>query len=408
MKIYITTLGEFDIRDEEKSLFNPSNRTYTLYKLLQYFITFRNRKILPETIIDNLMAGNETDDPKNVLRTQIFRLRQMLKKMEEKHTDEGNHLNIIFANGNYSLEIGDAVEIDIDAFESMIEQGDSKKPHQRNEAIELYRQAMDIYKGTYLSQNPYEVWLVPIRNYYSRLYLNTLNKLLEILNDQDKSDEVIKLCERALEMEPYEENVHIHLLKAMLKTGQSKKAMDHYEHVERLLHKEMGLEPSPALKSMLRKIQNHFIEKGELDIVRLEDQLEEGPDSGAIICEYEYFKFLYNIQKGKSLRTNVSDYVALITLGKSKASRHDQMEIEKWSKNMTQVLAKSLRKGDVFSFWNENQLLIMLHNINHDGLLTVESRIKKNLFLYGKESYMDMQIKFQPIQSANVLLNESL
>lgn len=408
MRIFVTTLGEFDIRDEEKSLFNPSNRTYRLYKLLQYFITFRNRKILPETIIDNIMIGNETDDPKNVLRTQIFRLRKMLKKMEEKHTDEGNHLNIVFSNGNYSLETGDAVELDIDMFESLIDQGDSKKPHERDEAMRLYRQALEIYKGTYLSQNPYEVWLVPIRNYYSRLFLKTLNRLIEMLNDYDNNDEIIKLCERTLEMEPYEESVHIHLLNAMLKSGQSKKAMDHYQYFEILIHKEMGLEPSPALKSMLRKIQNHFIEKGELDIVRLEDQLEEGPDSGAIICDYEYFKFLYNIQKRKSLRTNESDYVALITLAKSKISRHDQLEVEKWSKNMTQVLSKSLRKGDVFSFWNETQLLIMLHNISGEGIRTVESRIKKNLYLYGKESYMDMQIRFQPIHSANGLLNESL
>ncbi|MBV1756303.1 MAG: bacterial transcriptional activator domain-containing protein [Dethiosulfatibacter sp.] len=407
MKIHITTLGDFDIRDEEKSLFNPSNRTYTLYKLLQYFITFRNRKILPETIIDNLFTSNETDDPKNVLRTQIFRLRQMLKKMEEKHTDEGNHLNIVFSNGNYSLEIGEAVELDIDVFESLIDEGDSKTPGERSEAIQLYRQALDIYKGTYLSQNPYEVWLVPIRNYYSRLYLKAVNRLIDILNDMDKNDEIIKLCEAALVLEPYEEKIHIHLLKAMLKTGQSKKAMDHYEYVEMILHKEMGLEPSPALKSMLRKIQSHFIEKSELDIIRLEDQLEEGPDSGALICEYEYFKFLYNIQKRKSLRTNESDYVALVTLAKSKIPRHDQVEIEKWSKNMTKVLSKSLRKGDVFSFWNDTQLLIMLHNISDDGLTTVESRIKKNLYLYGKESYMDMQIKFQPLHSSNDLLSES-
>ena len=408
MKIYINTLGDFDIRDEEKSLFNPSNRTYTLYKLLQYFITFRNRKILPETIIDNLMTSNETDDPKNVLRTQIFRLRQMLKKMEEKHTDEGNHLNIIFANGNYSLEIGNAVELDIDTFECLIDQGDGKKPHERDESVKIYKQALELYKGTYLSQNPYEVWLVPIRNYYSRLYLKTLNRLIEILNDQDKNDEIIKLCEAALILEPYEENIHIHLMKAMLNIGQSQKAREHYNHVEILMNKDMGLEPSPAMKNMLRKIQNHIVEKGELDIVRLEDKLEEGPDSGAIMCDYEYFKFLYNIQKRKSYRNNESDYVASITLGKSKIPKHDQKEIEKWSQNMIHVLSKSLRKGDVFTLWNDTQLLVMLHNINYEGLSTVESRIKKNLFIKCKESYMDMQIKFQPIQSANSLLKESL
>lgn len=45
MKVYISSLGNFEVTDGEKSLIKESAREYKLYRLLQYFLTFRNKKI---------------------------------------------------------------------------------------------------------------------------------------------------------------------------------------------------------------------------------------------------------------------------------------------------------------------------------------------------------------------------
>src|SRR5690554_6213522 len=105
MKLFINSLGVFDLKMEDKSLLKEASRSYRIFKLFQYFLTFRNKKLLPETIIDNLWQDSESFDPKNMLRAQIFRLRQAIKNLLPEDIDESKYLNISFNNGYYTLEV---------------------------------------------------------------------------------------------------------------------------------------------------------------------------------------------------------------------------------------------------------------------------------------------------------------
>ncbi|NLM04855.1 MAG: response regulator receiver protein, partial [Clostridiales bacterium] len=72
MYLHITTLGNFDIKIDEKSILEDFGRSYRILRLLHYFLTFKNKRLLPECIIDNLYGDSESFDPKNMLRAQIF------------------------------------------------------------------------------------------------------------------------------------------------------------------------------------------------------------------------------------------------------------------------------------------------------------------------------------------------
>ena len=188
MKLYISTLGEFDIKVDGQSILRDSTRMYKIYRLFEYFLTFRNKKLLPESIIDNLLSDSESDDPKNMLRTQIFRLRKIINAFIPKNEDAAKYLNLNFINGYYSLEIGENTVIDIDDFEGFIQKGDNEKDYNINSAIKNYQSAINMYKGLYMSDNAYEVWLVPTRNYYQRLYIKTLYKLIELLKKNEENE----------------------------------------------------------------------------------------------------------------------------------------------------------------------------------------------------------------------------
>ena len=401
MKLNILTFGNFDIRDDEQSLLKEASRTYRLYKLFQYFLTFRNKKLLPETIIENLWQDNESNDPKNMLRAQIFRLRQLIKSMLPDDVDESLYLSINFTNGYYCMEIGDRVTLDIEEFEDSIKEGDKNRFIDVGKSIECYKKAIHLYNGAYLSENSYEVWLVPIRNYYSRIYLKTLFKLIEMLKEKEYYEAIIEICEEAIIIEPYEEVIHIYIMESMLKLGQIKNALSHYDYISVVLEKEMGVKSSSALRDVYRKIQESFEDKGEVDIQSIEKKLEDNEPEGALLCDSDYFKFLYNMQKRKSLREENSDIMSLITYnGKNKK---DADELNKWTKIMTQVLESSLRKGDAFCIWNETQILVMLHEVMGNGLEKIENRIKRNYQNSSKGYAADIIIKFLPMK-----LEESL
>jgi DNA-binding SARP family transcriptional activator len=404
MRLYITTLGEFDIKADGQSILRDSNRMYKIYRLFEYFLTFRNKKLLPETIIDNLLSYSESDDPKNMLRTQIFRLRKIINSFVPKNDDASKFLNLNFSNGYYSLEIGENTVIDIDEFESFIQKGDREREYDINSAINNYQNAINVYKGLYLSDNSYEVWLVPTRNYYQRLYIKTLYKFIEMLKKNEENERIISLCEETLLIEPFEENIHIELMEALLKVGQNKSAMNHYDYALNMLEKEFDAKPSQRFTSYIKKIQNNSSRKSDLDISAIKKNLEEEPVAGAMYCSLEYFKFLFNIQKRKSQRNNQNDYLCIITVNRNEESYNESNELNKGISDVVSSLGRSLRKGDVFTSWNENQILIMLHDVSKSGIETIENRLLYNLVKLTKISRNEISMIFQPLLLEDTVL----
>lgn len=390
MKICINTLGEFDIKSNGQSILQQSSRTYKLFKLFEYFLTFRNKKLLPETIIDNLLSDNESDDPKNTLRTQIFRLRKVIKSLLPEDEDESKYFSINFTNGYYSLDIGENTSIDVDEFESLIKKAEVELDYNAEASVELYQKALKLYKGLYLSDNAYEVWLVPTRNYYHRLYLKTLYKLIDILKENNENDQIISLCEESLLVEPYEENIHINLMEAMLKQGQQKVALNHYEYSRNLLEKELDTKPSMNFTSVLTTIQNYSSRKTDVGLDSIQEDLEDNNLLGAMQCTPESFKFLFNLQKRKSQRNNENDYLCIVNINQNKIKN---------LRELSELFRNSLRKGDVFTFWNQNQVLILLHNVKSNGPDIIEQRIMNNIHTYTKFTRNDLKLIFQQVMS---------
>jgi DNA-binding SARP family transcriptional activator len=404
MKLYISTFGGFDIKVDGESVLKKSSRTYKLYKLFEYFITFRNKKLLPETIIDYLWSDSESCDPKNVLRTQIFRLRQIIKTLFPDGLDERDYLSINFINGCYCLEMGEKAILDLDEFENIITQADLEISNDVEKAITLYDDAIKMYKGLYLADNVYEVWLIPSRNYYHRLYLKILYKLINLLNEKDDSETIIELCEKSLLIESYEENIHIALMEAMIKLGKIKNAMEHYEHAVDLLEKEMDIKPSLKFVGVLDKIKTNISQKSNIDFLDISKKLNFETPIGAINCNFDHFKFLFNIQRRKGFRNNEYDYLSIITLSRIEEKYKSLKFSSSLISDLDRLLTFSLRKGDIFTFWNENQILIMLHDVRGDGTKKIEERIRKNLKNYTIINNRDFYMDFRPLISENPLL----
>ena len=298
-------------------------------------------------------------------------------------------MSINFSNGYYQLNIGKNVIIDIDEFENLIDLAEKDIEVDIHNSIENYEKALNLYKGSYLEENSYELWLVPIKNYYASLYIKNLFKLLEILEFQKDYRKVITICQNAIVFEPQNEKIHIHLIEAMLKLGQIKDAQSHYEYISFLLDKDMISNPSEALQEINRKIKNHLIEKKNINIISIKEKLEESTDIGPLLCDFNYFKFLFNIQKRKRNLVEEPDFIILITL----KEELNEDELKCWSDTITEVLKKSLRQGDAYTFWNDNQILILLQNVLVDGISIIENRIKSKLEKNMSDEKYEINIK---------------
>ena len=213
-------------------------------------------------------------------------------------------------------------------------------------------------------------------------------EVLDILKENNENEKIITLCEEAILIEPYEENIHINLIDAMLALGQQKSALKHYENSLNLMEKEFDAKPSTHFIGALAKIQSYSVRDANANIASLETDLEEKSLLGAMQCNAESFKFLFNLQKRKSLRNDEKDYICIISVNWNR---------DKNPKGMSELLRNNLRKGDVFTFWNQNQILLMLHNMKESGVNVIENRIYDNLKNYTKLNSSDINMDFQAI-----------
>lgn len=354
--------------------------------------------LLPETIIDNLYNDFETGDPKNVLRTQIFRLRQALKTLlVTGNADISEYFDISVLNGYYCFELGKSSELDLDEFEKSINEGDKARQSNPSEALGHYKKALEIYKGHYLSINAHENWLVPTRNRYQRLYLKTFFKMMEILECMNDDYGIIELCEEVLSIEPYEEPIHICLIDAMLNLGQTKNAMSHYSYLTSLLSKDMGVKPSTALKNIYRKIESFYETKEDISIDDISIKIESGPTKGVLLCDNECFRFLCNNEKKKVCNCNKLTYIGIITIeNKNNRSFAEQNKIFNF---MSTLLEKTLNEGDIYSYWNDSQILVLFNEAKDGELAKAKKRIKEDFQRDIKFDKQLITVDFKPLSA---------
>lgn len=393
--LYIHTLGEFDIKREGESILNSINYPYRLAVLYKYLLTFHDKKLMPESIIEDLSDGNDFQNPKAVLRTQISRLRKLIKIV---HLEEC--FDIKFSHGFYIFSINDEKCIlDTVLFEEKIVLGNSLREENPSMAVESYLKVIEIYNGKYLKEIEYENWITPLRNKYERMYLQSLFRLIEILDIQKKYDTIVEVCERAIEIQPYNENLNIYFIEALLNIGESKYAFSHYEYITSKLYRELDVVPSDNLKRLYKKMISKSNTKEDIEIPHIPVQFkDEYNGEGAFKCESDYFSFLYNLEKRRNVRdTNGKKFIGIITIF-SNDEELSKVDFPKAMKTLEETVYYSLRKGDVFTLWNERQILFLLTDIEYKNVNTVKGRIIKNFNMANTvEDYL-LKIKIGQIK----------
>ena len=395
MKIY--TLGNFDIQVDNDSIMQNKGYPHRTIKLFKYFLTFKGKRLLPENIIEDLWSDNDFTDPKNVLRTQISRVRNMIN--EEKYGMEKLY-DIIYKNGYYVFEIkGDPI-IDVELFEVNMTKGSELKSSNPMEALRILQEGLELYKGQYLQEMEYEEWIVPIRNRYHRLYLKGLMSYIEILNQKGMNEEVVKICEDAIHHEPYGEVLHIYFMEALMAIGEKRYAISHYEYITSRLYSNLGITPSEKMKILYKKLQvdekdmENSINLNNVD-VKLETDVE---NAGVLICEPSYFKFLYNLEIRRKSRSNVNDkFFAILTIDNEGYDSISHKDMEEAMSILINMIYINLRKGDVLSKWNENQLVSLLYGVEKENLEIIADRLKKKYQEQIKNTNITLNIRFKSI-----------
>lgn len=364
----IITLGRFDIKKNGSSLIEASGASKKIWELYKFMLTYRERTFTPEALMDQLWVSEEYNDPRGTLRIQMHRLRQNLGESDIAEADR----TLLFANGYYKWNDRLTLELDVQIFENKIKTADSLKKISPDEALEAYLEALSLYEGDYLPECVDQHWVFPVRNHYRRLFLGASLHAIELLDRTHKYDEIITLCQKGILIDVYEEVFHLRLMEALLHQGNQRKAVEHYGYITNFYDREMGIKPSDEMRTLYKKLlqtqQTIQSEEGLHKALETDSVIEN-----AFFCEPDVFKSICELERRRNQRTGASFCVGVITVNHKRGFTFSQKELQ-----MTKLknhLMTQLRKGDTFTRWNEDQIVVMLSGIDAELTEKVLNRV---------------------------------
>jgi len=360
-KLKVYTLGEFKV-EYEGELISPKEQINSKpWLFFKYLITERDKNLHSEVISSDLWPKKEIKNPKHSITNLVYRLRKKLRFIEEdKKTNY-----IINANGSCFFNKDSNYWLDIDEFIELSKKADRIKDREPKKAIALYQKAIDLYKGDYLPEIPYQDWVIPHRNNYHWNFVETVLEYIELLKQEGKLEKVIPVCTDALDKEFYEEELHIHYLDALLKLGEHAHARSHYEYAKEFLNNNLDISNLPELQFLEEK--NHKSNNKAID--KIQKQLKNRNNiKGAFTCKSDIFRMIYELEERRNERYNKPVFVSYLKFKNNNILEKNDYVIEN-------ILKKELRKGDVITRWDDNKYLMLLLDMSKSDVIRVLNRV---------------------------------
>lgn len=247
VEIHVHTLGGFVVyRNDEKVASKEWGRDKTV-QLFQYLVSNRQRSAFhKEKIMDRLWEEGDDRDFKVALHG-------VHKALEPNRPPRTDPKFLIRQGVSYQLDL-DQIWIDTEALEKYVIIGNDLYAHDKMQAKEAYKKAINLYKGMYLPNRIYEDWSSEEREKVQLLILGTYITLSEILLEENPL-ESIRLAQKALAIDPTWEDAYRIQMQAYLAKGNRPQAIKTYQKCVEVLDDEYGIDPLPETKNLMKEIE---------------------------------------------------------------------------------------------------------------------------------------------------------
>lgn len=389
--LQVNMLGEFSLTYKGQTILDQHSRSRKVWALLEYAIAFRDKDISQADLIELLWPEeDDISDPSNTLKTLLHRVRSQLGQL-----DEDLRKALTYRRGSYRWAPVVPCQIDVEDFDNYCKQA-------ANEGDELVRlellcKAIDIYKGDFLPRSALDSWVMPINTYYRAQYIKIVYEALDLLTQNGRFDQALEVCQKAVTIDPYDEGLHLSMIRCLLSTGAQRAALQHYKHVTDLFFTQFGVSPSDEMTSLYKDVVKTD-KNMELDLSIIKEGLQEAcPDRKAFHCEYEFFKEIYRLEARSAMRTGQVIHIALITVTSDSRRELTQKQTNATMDRLREVIATSLRRNDVFARYSVTQHLIMLPSASFENGQMVMNRIVSAFRSQYPKMPITLQYKLLPL-----------
>lgn len=390
--LQVQMLGQFTLRYGDRTISDSDDRSRRVWSLLAYMLYNHGRSFAQEELIHLYWSNNEKSaDPGNALKSIFHRIRTALDKLQPGL----GRLLIRRKAGRYFWNNVMPLSLDIEDFEAHFHAAEAAGDD--DVRLAEYQAALALYAGDPLPRMTDEIWTIPIVAYYHSLYTRAAAGAIELLEKQERTAEAVALCRRAIHIEPYQEDLYEHLMRGLLRTGDMKGAMSVYEEMSEQLFAHFGVMPSETLRTLYRQA-TRTVNDRTLTMDEVCSQLEEpAPHSGAMVCEYDFFKILYRAEARSIARNGHSANICLLSVSGKDGEMLARRSLDPAMNNLQVLVQNNLRRGDAIARCSISQYIILLPQANYENSRMVADRLVSAFYRRYPHSPARLRYTVQPL-----------
>lgn len=341
-------------------------------KILQLFLIliWAGEKGINRGRLQDYLYDMRTDNTGNALRVSLSRLRRQLEENEVLMTGA-----IHYKNGNYILHVpGISIEADVISFENTYNRAQAEE--NVDARLELLEKAADCYGGEFLPAMSGESWVESMRGRYQEMYVDCVKEACRLWKKRGEWEKIAALCRDALKVCPMEEWSEL-LIESLLSLKQYREAKKAYNDGAKLFFGHDSQEPSRRRLERFRKIgsQIKMMERERQDV---KDELREpGRKKGAYFCNYPGFLDCFHMCARISERRDIGAYLVICSIvSRNGREVQKEEELREYSEMLIGVMGERLRRGDVYTVYRPDCLLILLSHVEKKNVERVKERIR--------------------------------
>jgi LuxR family transcriptional regulator, maltose regulon positive regulatory protein len=209
--------------------------------MMKYLLTRRKKTISRDELIEALWPNCDAEVGRNNLKAAVYSLRQTLSTCTRK--GEVPQV-ILFQEGQYSISPEVEVSIDIDDFELFWQAGRRlEREGKKQQAIQQYMLAEQIYKGDYFEDDPYSEWTLLQREALKDNYLAILSKLAAYSFETGDHENCAHYSQLLLYKDICHEEAYRWLIKCNIALEQYTRAHRWFKVCSDVLRRELDITP---------------------------------------------------------------------------------------------------------------------------------------------------------------------
>lgn len=337
-------------------------------RLLLILLYHGEEGIARTRLLEELYGREDMADSANNLRVTVHRLKKMLEEAGLPAYDY-----IMTKGGVYRWNAPIETIVDAHEFQRLLEEAEEKEDDaQRAECI---TEAVELYRGEFLSQMSGDEWVLMENIRYKNLYENALRWLCAYRKSCGEYQEILRIVEPACNIYPLDEWQSIKI-DCYIEMNQYEDAMAEYEKTAKYLFEELGVSPSDRMLKQF-EVMSEGISGRPKRIREIKSTLQEDTmEKGAFYCTAPSFRDAYRMTRRNMERNGQSVYLMLCTITDGKGHyMAESKKLEAMSDVLYQAIQSSLRRCDLFTRYSAAQYLVMLTGINEENCDIVEKRI---------------------------------